>query len=58
MIPDHANRASFFEEREWVSRHFPFVHLTGLCADFLAASMNDQIVQGLKLGVLFGSHGA
>jgi len=34
------------------------VKTLSLCADFLAASMNDQIVQGLKLGVLFGSHGA
>ncbi len=54
MIPDTANRDTFRQQRDWLRRHLPAVKLAGLSAGFYAGAMNDQIVQGLKLGAELG----
>lgn len=53
-VPSRANRDVFEEQRAWLARHCPGIRLVGPAAGFLASSMNDQIVQGLKIGAELG----
>ena len=55
MIPNSVNRDLFRRQQDWLHRHFPAIHLAGPSAGFAAAAMNDQIVQGLKLGAQLGN---
>lgn len=57
MIPNGVNRDLFRQQQDWLHRHFPAIHLAGPSAGFAAAAMNDQIVQGLKLGAQLGTPG-
>jgi hypothetical protein len=50
MIPNSANRDMFRQQMDWLHCHLPAVKLAGPSAGFHAGAMNDQIVQGLKLG--------
>lgn len=54
MVPNRGNRDLFDDQRAWVARQCPDVRLVGPAAGFFAASMNDQIVQGLKVGAALG----
>jgi hypothetical protein len=54
MIPTSANRSLFQTQLSWLQQRLPSAHLAGLSAAFHTSAMNDQIVQGLKLGALLG----
>lgn len=49
-IPNMENRDLFNRQQAWIRERFPEVRLAGPAAGFLVASLNDQIVQGLKTG--------
>lgn len=53
-LPDDKNRRRFREQQQRISEALPSIRLIGPASGFLATSINDQIVQGLKLGIELG----
>lgn len=54
VLPTKDNRTIVGEQRRRILESLPEVQLIGPSAGFGAGSMNDQIVQGLKIAVDFG----
>jgi protoporphyrinogen oxidase len=54
MIPNTANRDAFDKQKLWLDSRLPGVRIVGPSAGFFAGSMNDQIIQGLKIGAELG----
>jgi hypothetical protein len=50
-LPDDASRRAFLEQQQRLRAALPGIRFIGPAAAFLAASINDQIVQGLKTGL-------
>jgi hypothetical protein len=54
MLPSEANRIGFAQEMNGALAAAPALILLGPASGFFSSSLNDQVVQGLKLAALWG----
>jgi hypothetical protein len=56
MKPDWHNMRTLLGQIAWVREMLPAVQLMAASAGFFASSLNDQVVQGLKLAGFWNEH--